>query len=72
MANAGEIGLSRKGEHRIGYTTRTKARECSISLEPIYKSTLTGYSAQSEQEVLARNAQLKMNWENRCQKQMEI
>ena len=31
MANAGKIGASRNGEHRIGYNTRTKARECSTS-----------------------------------------
>ena len=43
-----------------------------LPLEPIYESTITGSSAQSERERLARNAQLKMNWENHCQKQMEI
>ena len=43
-----------------------------LPLEPIYEKTITSSSAQSEQERLARNAQLKMNWENRCQKQMEI
>ena len=43
-----------------------------LPLEPIYENTITGSSAQSESERLARNAQLKMNWENCCQKQMEI
>ena len=41
-------------------------------LEPIYESRKAGSSAQSERERLARNALLKMNWENRCHKQMEI
>ena len=44
----------------------------TLPLEPIYENTITGSSAQSERERLARKAQLKMNWENRCQKQMEI
>ena len=43
-----------------------------LPLEPIYENTIKGSSAHSERERLARNAQIKMNWENRCQKLMEI
>ena len=43
-----------------------------IPLKLIYESTKPSSSAQSERERPARNAQLKMNWENQCQKQMEI
>ena len=50
----------------------SKPKNVQLPLEPIYESTITGSSVQSERERLARNAQLKMNWENRCQKQMEI
>ena len=49
-----------------------KPETVQLPLEPIYENTITGLSAQSERERLARNAQLKMNWENRCQKQMKI
>ena len=49
-----------------------KPEKVQLPLEPIYENTITSSSAQSERERLARNAQLKMNWENRCQKQMEI
>ena len=49
-----------------------KPKKVQLPLEPIYENTITGSSAQSERERLARNAQLKMNWENRCEKQMEI
>ena len=43
-----------------------------LPLQPIYGNTIQGPSAQSELERLARNAQLKMNWENRCQRQIKI
>ena len=53
-----------------------KPENVQFPLELIYESTITGFSititAQSERESLAKNAQLKINWENRCQKQMEI
>ena len=50
----------------------SKPENVQQPLEPIYENTITGSSSQSERERLARNAQLKMNWENRCQKQMDI
>ena len=49
-----------------------KPENVQLPLERIYENIITGSSAQSEEERLARNAQLKINWENRCQKQMEI
>ena len=45
-----------------------KPENVELFLEPIYEKTITGSSAQSEQERLARNAQLKTSWENRYQK----
>ena len=38
-----------------------KAEMVDLSLEPIYEETIMGYSAQSERERNARNAQEKMN-----------
>ena len=49
-----------------------KPEKVQLLSEPIYENTITGSSSQSERERLARNAQLKMNSENRCQKEMEI
>ena len=72
MADAVETGPSCKGEYCIGYSTRTKARECSISFRTDLREYNNRFLSQSERERLARNPQLKMNWQNRCQKQMEI
>ena len=66
MADAGEIGSSCKRERCIRYATCTKARE-DLTSASIYDSTITGSSAQTERERLARNAQLKMNWENQME-----
>ena len=49
-----------------------KPENIQLPLESICESRITGSSAQSERERQARNAQLKLNWENRYQKQMEI
>ena len=49
-----------------------KPKNVQLLLEPIYEITITGSSAQSEREGLARNAQSKMNWKKRCRKQIEI
>ena len=43
-----------------------------LPLEPIYKETIVGASAQSERERNARNSQLKMNWPNKCQRLIEV
>ena len=40
-------------------------------LEPIYEDTIISASAQWERERLARNTQLKMKLENRCQRQID-
>ena len=48
-----------------------KPETVQLPLEPNYEDTLTGSLAQSERERLARKAQSKMNWENRCQRQLE-
>ena len=49
-----------------------KPETVQLPLEPIYEDTITGSLAQSERERLARNAQPKINWENRSQRQLEI
>ena len=41
-------------------------------LEPIYEETIVGASAQSERERNARNAQQKMNRQNKCQRLIEV
>ena len=43
-----------------------------LPLDPIYEKTLVGSSLQSERELNARNAQQKMNWQNKCQRLIEI
>ena len=45
-----------------------------LPLEPIYEETKVGASAQSERERErnARNAQEKMNWQNKCQRLIEV
>ena len=51
---------------------KPKPENVQLPLEPSYENTITASSVQRERERLLGNAQLKMNWENRCQKQMEI
>ena len=43
-----------------------------LPLEPIYEETIVGASAQSDRERNARNAQQKMNWQNKCQRLIEV
>ena len=49
-----------------------KPEMVELPLEPIYEETIVGASAQSERERNARNAQQKMNWQNKCQRLIEI
>ena len=42
-----------------------------LPLEPMYEETIVVSSAQSERERNARNAQQKMNWQNKCQRLIE-
>ena len=69
VADAGQVSASCEG---IDTLLEPKPETVQLPLEPIYEVTITGSSAQSERERLARNAQSKMNWENRCQRQLEI
>ena len=43
-----------------------------LLLEPIYEVTIVGASAQSERERNARKAQQEMNWQNKCQRLIEV
>ena len=67
-----KLALFAKENITLDILLEPKPENVQLPLEPVYENTRTGSSAQSERESLARNAQLKMNWENRCQKQMEI
>ena len=43
-----------------------------LPLEPIYEETIVDSFAQSEIERNDCNAQEKMNWQNKCQMQIEV
>ena len=49
-----------------------KPEMVDLPLEPIYEETIVGSSAQLERERNARNAQQKMNWQNKCQRLIEV
>ena len=49
-----------------------KPEMVELPLEPIYKETIVGASAQSERERNAQNAQQKMNWQKKCQRLIEV
>ena len=67
-----KLALLAKENIALDVLLEPKPKSVQLPLEPIYENTITGSSAQLERERLAKNAQLKMNWENRCQKQLEI
>ena len=67
-----KLALLAKENIALDILLEPKPENVQFPLEPIYQSKITGSSALSQQERSARNAQLKKNWENRCQKQMEI
>ena len=67
-----KLALLAKENITLEVLLEPKPENVQLPLEPIYENTITGSSAPSERERLARNEQLKMNWENPCQKQMEI
>ena len=49
-----------------------KPEMVDLPLEPIYEETIVGSSAQLERERNSRNAQQKMNWQNKCQRLIEV
>ena len=49
-----------------------KPEMVELPLEPKYEETIVGASAQSERERNARNTQQKMNWQNKCQRLIEV
>ena len=49
-----------------------KPEMVDLPLRTIYKETIVGFSAQSERERITRNAQEKMNRQNKCQRLIEI
>ena len=67
-----KLALLAKENITLDTLLEPKPETVQLPLESIYEDTITGSSAQSERERLARNAQSKMNWENRCQRQLEI
>ena len=67
-----KLALLAKVNIALDIRLEPKPENVQLPLEPIYESTITSSSAQSERERLARNALFNLNWENRCQKRMEI
>ena len=67
-----KLALIAKENIALDTLLEPKPENVQLPLEPIYENTITGSWAQLERERLARKAQLKMSWENRCQKQIEI
>ena len=67
-----KLALLAKENFTLDIFLEPKPENVQLPLEPIYENKITGSSAQSERQRLARNAQLKRNWENRCQKQLKI
>ena len=67
-----KLALLAKENITLDTLLEPKPETVQLPLEPIYEDILTVSSAQSERERLARNAQSKMNWENQCQRQLEI
>ena len=57
-----KLALLAKENISLDILLEPKPETVQLPLEPIYEFTITGSSAQSERERLARNAQLKMNW----------
>ena len=49
-----------------------KPEKVDLPLEPILEETIVGSSAQSNRERNVCNAQQKMNWQNKCQRLIEI
>ena len=72
MQMRAKLALLAKENIALDTLLEPKPENIQLPLEPVYENTISGSSAQSEQEPLARNAQLKMSSENRCQKQIEI
>ena len=57
-----KLALLAKENIALDISLEPKPENFQLPLKPIYENTITGSSAQSERERLARNAQLKMNW----------
>ena len=67
-----KLALHAKENIELDILLDPKLENVQLPLEPINESAINGSSAQLERDRLARNAQLKNNWENQCQKQMEL
>ena len=67
-----KLALLAKENIIIGTLLGPKHEMVELPLEPIYEETIVGASAQSERERNARNAQKKMNWQNKCQRLIEV
>ena len=63
-----KLALLVKGNVILDTLLGPKPEMVDLPLDPIYKETIVGSSAQSEREGNARNAQQKMNWQNKCQR----
>ena len=59
-----KLALLAKENITLDILLEPKLENVQLPLEPIYENRITGSSAQSERERSARNAQLKIDWEN--------
>ena len=66
-----KLALPSKENIALDILLKPKTENVQLSSETIYENTIAGSSAESERERLARNAQLKMKSDNRCQKQRD-
>ena len=67
-----ELALLAKENIILDSLLGPKLEMVDLPLELIYEETIFGSSAQSERERNARNAQQKMNWQNKSQRLIEI
>ena len=69
-----KLALLAKQNIILGTLLGNKPDMVDLPLEPIYEETLVGASASSERERErnSRNAQQNMNWQNKCQRLIEV
>ena len=72
MGEVAKLALFAKENITLDILPDPTPENVQLPLEPIHENTIQRSSAQSEREQLARKAQLKLKWENRCLRQTEI
>ena len=67
-----KLALSAKENIILDTLLGPKPEMVDLPLEPVYEETIVGSSAQSERERKAPHAQQEMNWQNKCQRLIEV